>query len=200
MLEARPIVVNPDNIVLGGNMRLKACKAAGLEEAPVYVASWEEAKAKAFIVKDNVGFGEWDWDILANEWDALELEEWGLDLPIIKYDEEEYSTKVETPIYPTGATKPSVEELYDTRVYDRLLSSINSSNIPEEEKRFLRIAATRHVRFNYGKAADYYAHSSKEAQELFEDSALVIIDYDKAIEKGFVQLYNTLEELSESNE
>jgi DNA modification methylase len=80
MLEARPIVVNPDNIVLGGNMRLKACKAAGLTEAPVYIASWEEAKANAFIIKDNVGFGEWDWDILANEWDAAELEEWGLDV------------------------------------------------------------------------------------------------------------------------
>jgi len=80
MLEARPIVVNPDMIVLGGNMRLKACKAAGLTEAPVYVASWEESKANAFIIKDNVGYGEWDWDILANEWDAAELDEWGLDV------------------------------------------------------------------------------------------------------------------------
>jgi len=80
MLEARPIVVNPDMIVLGGNMRLKAAKAAGLTEAPVYVATWEESKAKEFIVKDNVGFGQWDWDILANEWDAAELEEWGLDV------------------------------------------------------------------------------------------------------------------------
>ena len=80
MLEARPIVVNPDMIVLGGNMRLKAAKAAGLTEAPVYVATWEESKAKEFIVKDNVGFGEWDWDILANEWDAAELDEWGLDV------------------------------------------------------------------------------------------------------------------------
>ena len=80
MLEARPIVVNPENIVLGGNMRLKACKAAGLKEAPVYVASWEESKANEFIVKDNVGFGEWDWDILANEWDSVELNDWGLNV------------------------------------------------------------------------------------------------------------------------
>jgi len=80
MLEARPIVVNPDGVIIGGNMRYKACKAAGLTEAPVYVASWEEAKANAFIIKDNVGYGEWDWDILANEWDAAELEEWGLDV------------------------------------------------------------------------------------------------------------------------
>lgn len=89
MLEARPIVVNPDMVVLGGNMRLKACKAAGLTEAPVYIASWEESKAKEFIVKDNVGFGEWDWDILANEWDAVELEEWGLDVWVPEPEEVE---------------------------------------------------------------------------------------------------------------
>ena len=95
MLEARPIVVNPRNIVLGGNMRLKACKAAGLKEAPVYVASWEESKANEFIVKDNVGFGEWDWDILANEWDATQLEEWGLDVwnPTEEVEEKEEKVK-----------------------------------------------------------------------------------------------------------
>ena len=81
MLEARPIVVNPDMVVLGGNMRLKALKAAGVKEAPVYVATWDEIKQKEFIIKDNVGFGEWDWDILANEWDAEELQGWGLDVP-----------------------------------------------------------------------------------------------------------------------
>ena len=95
MLEARPIVVNPDNIVLGGNMRLKACKAAGLEEAPVYVASWEESKANAFIIKDNVGYGEWDWDILANEWDATELNDWGLN--VWDPQEEEEQEKEEKP-------------------------------------------------------------------------------------------------------
>jgi ParB-like chromosome segregation protein Spo0J len=67
MLEARPIVVDPDFVVLGGNMRLKAAQEAGLKEVPVYVASWEEAKHKEFIIKDNLAFGEWDWDMLANE-------------------------------------------------------------------------------------------------------------------------------------
>jgi len=80
MLEARPIVVDPDFVVLGGNMRLKAAQEAGLKEVPVYIASWEEAKHKEFIIKDNLAFGEWDWDILANEWDATELKEWGLDV------------------------------------------------------------------------------------------------------------------------
>jgi len=80
MLEARPIVVDPDYVVLGGNMRLKAAQIAGLTEVPVYVATWEEAKHKEFIIKDNLAFGEWDWDMLANEWDATELKEWGLDV------------------------------------------------------------------------------------------------------------------------
>jgi len=79
MLEARPIVVDPDFVVLGGNMRLKAAQLAGLTEVPVYVATWEEAKHKEFIIKDNLAFGEWDWDMLANEWDAGQLNEWGLD-------------------------------------------------------------------------------------------------------------------------
>jgi ParB-like chromosome segregation protein Spo0J len=82
MLSLRPIVVNDDMIVLGGNMRLKACKEAGLKEVPVIKASdLNEDQQKAFIIKDNVGYGEWDWDMLANEWDAEELVEWGLDIP-----------------------------------------------------------------------------------------------------------------------
>lgn len=80
MLEARPIVINPDGMVLGGNMRLKAAREAGLKEVHVYEATWEEAKQKEFIIKDNVSFGEHDWDILANEWDAVQIEEWGLDV------------------------------------------------------------------------------------------------------------------------
>ena len=83
MLKIRPIVVDESMIVLGGNMRLKACKEAGLKHVHVIRASElsEEQKAE-FIIKDNVGFGQWDWDILANEWEAEKLEEWGLDLPI----------------------------------------------------------------------------------------------------------------------
>ena len=90
MLEARPIVVNPDMVVLGGNMRLKALKEAGVKEAPVYVATWDEIKQREFIIKDNVGFGEWDWDLIANEWDSEELEAWGLDLPGFDISSEEF--------------------------------------------------------------------------------------------------------------
>lgn len=81
MLEARPIVVNQDMIVLGGNMRLKALIEAGVKEAPVEVVQWDEDKQRQFIIKDNVGFGEWDWNELANTWDSVELADWGLDIP-----------------------------------------------------------------------------------------------------------------------
>lgn len=81
MLKLRPIVVNNEMIVLGGNMRLKACKEAGLKEVWILKADeLTEEQQREFIVKDNVGFGEWDWDVLANEWNNQELEDWGLDL------------------------------------------------------------------------------------------------------------------------
>jgi len=81
MLELRPIVVNVDGIVLGGNMRLKACKEAGLKEVPVIKAEdLTEDQQKEFIIKDNVGFGEWDWENLSNNWNTDELKEWGLDV------------------------------------------------------------------------------------------------------------------------
>jgi hypothetical protein len=83
MLELRPIVIDENNIVLGGNMRLKACQELGLKDVPtIYAKDLTEDQKKEFIIKDNVGFGEWNWDDLANDWDEELLVEWGLDLPI----------------------------------------------------------------------------------------------------------------------
>ena len=80
MLNIRPIVVNSDMIVLGGNMRLKACKEAGLKEVPIIVAdNLTEEQQREFLIKDNTSGGEWDWDMIANEWDAGQLGNWGLD-------------------------------------------------------------------------------------------------------------------------
>lgn len=82
MLELRPIVIDENNVVLGGNMRLKACIEAGLTDVPVkQAADLTEEQKKEFIVKDNVGYGEWDWDDLANNWDSEILKEWALDIP-----------------------------------------------------------------------------------------------------------------------
>jgi hypothetical protein len=86
MLNKRPLVVftDVDNkyVVLGGNMRLKACKEIGLKEIPIIVADeWTEEQKNEFLIKDNVGFGEWDWDSLANEWDVEKLDDWALEIP-----------------------------------------------------------------------------------------------------------------------
>ena len=95
MLDLRPIVVNEDKVVLGGNMRLRACQEAGLEEVPIIVAKdLNEAKQKEFVVKDNLNYGEWDWDMLANEFDFMELDTYGLDLnPTLFNDKDEESIK-----------------------------------------------------------------------------------------------------------
>lgn len=81
MLELRPIIVDEFMVVLGGNMRLRACQEAGLKKVPIIKAAHlTPEQQKEFIIKDNVGFGEWDWDALANEWDAELLADWGLDV------------------------------------------------------------------------------------------------------------------------
>jgi DNA modification methylase len=101
MLELRPIVVDGNMVVLGGNMRLKACIAAGLKEVPIIVAdNLTDAQKSEFIIKDNVGFGEWDWDLLANQWDVEALEDWGLELPfdntpVLEAEEDDYEAPSE---------------------------------------------------------------------------------------------------------
>ena len=80
MLEIREIVVDENYTILGGNMRYKACKEAGLKEVPVIITDLSEEKQREFLIKDNTSGGEWDWEVLANEWDSEQLEDWGLDL------------------------------------------------------------------------------------------------------------------------
>jgi site-specific DNA-methyltransferase (adenine-specific) len=88
MLEIRPIVVNNEMMVLGGNMRLRAIQEIGLKEVPIIKAeNLTEEQQREFLIKDNVGFGEWDWDALANDWDPAELNEWGLDVPNLDLNE-----------------------------------------------------------------------------------------------------------------
>jgi hypothetical protein len=198
MLEIRPIVVNADMIVLGGNMRLKACKEAGLKEVSIIFADdLTDEEQKQFIIKDNVGFGEWDWDMIANEWESDLIEDWGLDIPIdetlnIENDfnnlDNPYTGKVEAPKYEPSEEKPQFVELYDKTKFEILIEEIESSSLNKEHKEFLKLAATRHIVFNYAKIADMYAHSDKQMQEHMENSALVIIDFEKAIELGYVKL------------
>lgn len=108
--------------------------------------------------------------------------------------EHKYSNKIEAPIYEPSHVKPHIVTLCDASKTRTLIREINDSILPEEEKEFLRRAAWRHTVFNYERIADYYAHASAEMQRLMERSALVIIDFDRAIEDGFVKLCDDIRE------
>ena len=103
-------------------------------------------------------------------------------------DEKKYTSKIQAPEYTPKNIKPHILELYDKSKTTRLIREIDNSNLSIEEKTFLIDAARRHIIFNYEKIADYYAHSSKDMQYFMEKSALVIIDFEKAIQHGYVRL------------
>lgn len=108
-----------------------------------------------------------------------------------------YSRAIKVPQYVPSETMPSIDSLVNHEKYSALIKHINESNVSEEEKKFLRLAASRHIVFNYALIADYYAHSNEEMQKLMEESALVILDMDDAIANGYVKLSKRMEALIE---
>jgi ParB-like chromosome segregation protein Spo0J len=205
----QPIVVDENNVILKGHCRLLAAKHLKLEKIPVVVAKdLTEAQKKAVRLADNkLAESDWDDDLLKLDLEDLQLAGWDIgelgfeDIEIASGtgdgsgDESgEYTNKIESPIYKPTGPKPDVSELFDISKASELIKQIDSSSLPEEEKLFLRYAAYRHVVFNYQNIAEYYAHSPKSCQELMENSALVIIDFNKAIELGFVKMTKDLAE------
>lgn len=113
--------------------------------------------------------------------------------------ESTYTSKVQIPQYLPSAQKPPIESLVNCTKYSKLIRDINNSNVSEEEKKFLKFAAARHLEFNYSLIADYYAHSDKEMQELMEQSALVILDIDDAIANGYMKLSQSIQQILEES-
>jgi hypothetical protein len=146
MLEIRPIVVNSDMVVLGGNMRLKACKEAGIKQIPIIIAdNLTEEQQREFLIKDNVSGGEWDWDMLANEWDAEELDNWGLDIPELKaIDQAEEGEVIEF--------KQSVQ-LIPPKEYILIMCDPNSEEW-EELKQWLKLGMVRRGGYKEGSSFD----------------------------------------------
>ena len=146
MLSLRPIIVDKDNVILGGNMRYKACKELGLKE--VYIiqaADLDDKQAQEFIVKDNVGFGEWDWDILANDWDTDLLEHWGLDLNIDNaIDDLEEDDDIEL---------PQSVQLEPPKEYILIMAEPNSVDW-EELKETLKLKMVRRGGYKKGSGFD----------------------------------------------
>lgn len=112
-------------------------------------------------------------------------------------DDKKYSRAIKIPQYNPSEEVPKLESMLDLEKYSKLIYAINKSNVSEEEKKFLRFAASRHIVFNYALIADYYAHASAEMQGLMEQSALVILDIDDAIANGYVKLSEKMKQLVE---
>ena len=195
MLNIRPIVVNKDMIILGGNMRFKACKEAGLKEVPIIVADLTEEQQREFLIKDNTSGGEWDWELLANEWNSEDLEAWGLDLPITKDLNEQDLFDIEIPFYTPSEIQPRINELANLDKTKSLIEKIDLLEVDNELKEILKIRASFFTDFNFQKIADYFHKENKEVQEVFKDLGLVILAPKEALEKGFVELSENVFEL-----
>lgn len=207
-----PVVISKDNIVVAGHTRLKASKELGINKIPCIIADdLTDEQIKAFRLADNKvsEFSEWDFDLLDEELKGLtgyNYSQFGFeDLEEIGNEFEDeagnpYTDKISIPKYEPTGEKPDITELINTRKRNKLLINIEKSNVSDEEKNFLREAANRHVVFSYKDIAEYYAQSDKEMQELMEQSALVIIDYNRAIEDGYVKLSESLEEIVEGEQ
>lgn len=194
MQDLREIVVDENYTILGGHQRVKAMLANGQTTAKVKVATGlTEAQKREFIIKDNIANGEWDFDVLANEWDDEPLDEWGLAIKGVNGKELAKTLMgVEIPIYEPSKEKPEIDKLIDKSEYETLIGKIDKSKCSEDLKELLKIRASFFVDFDFQKIADYYAHSDNDTKEIMEDLGLVILTPKKALEKGIIELRDTL--------
>lgn len=205
-----PIVATSDGEIINGHTRFKASKLLGLKKVPVIISDdLTEEQIKAFRLADNKTgeLADWNEELLAKELEKLDfnLEQFGFEKLADEFDEEDneedpYTSKITTPTYEPTGEEVYLQDLVDTTKRDELIRKIQTADIPSDIEEFLKNAAQRHLRFNYKNIAEYYASAPKEVQELFEDSALVIIDYDKAIEKGYVKLNTALQGMIDESE
>ena len=201
-----PIIINKNknrkNIVIGGHQRINVCRKLKLKEIPCLEIDLTYDEERELNIRLNKNTGEWDFDMLGNMFDISDLKDWGFSEKELKIfnDEEVYTGKIKAPIYEVKNKKPLISEIFDEKKTNNLIEKIEKSSLGDEDKDFLKKASMRHLVFNYSKIADYYAHSDKEMQGLMEKSALVIVDYKKAIENGFVQLSEYLMGLQKDDE
>ena len=204
-----PVLIDEAGGLLAGHGRVLAAQRLGIDEIPTMTAKgWTEAQKKAYVIADNklaLNAG-WDESMLAIEFKDLgdmgfnlELTGFGLEELGSLFDtgepepeeqelSENYTRKIEAPIYePTGPCPP-VDQLYDESKAKKLRADIAKAELPTEVAAFLNAAADRHTVFNFKNIAEFYAHADEDVQDLFEQSALIIIDFDRAVEEGFVKL------------
>ena len=209
----QPIVIDNDGTIVIGHCRALAAEKLGIEEVPcVVVSDLTEDEINALRIVDNkTNESPWDFDLLSAELPEIDLSDFDFDFDFGIEDEEEepeysaddteesfYTEKTEIPQYQPTGENVSLSDCFDDDKYKELLEKINNSSVTDDEKRFLICAATRHYRFTYKKIAEYYAQASEEMQDLMEQSALVIIDYNDAIKYGYSKLRKKILELREN--
>lgn len=203
-----PILVDEHGGIIAGHGRLEASKRAKLELVPtITLAGLTEQQRRAYVIADNkiAINSRWDETLLAAELADLAGEKY--DTSLTGFDEKElaqlfepprenYTRLIKAPHYEPTGDKPPVSKLCNKEKFEALMREIEAAEIPEDVRDFLHFAATRHIEFDFTACAEYYAHAPAEIQRLFEASALVIIDFDAAIENGFVKLSKALLELA----
>lgn len=204
----QPIVVDRNKVVIIGHGRLAAAKLLNLDKVPVkFEDDLTDAQVKALRLADNkTNESDWSENLLAEELAELDID--GIDMSEFGFENlgdmsevaNPYTKTVNIPQYEPTGEDPPLEQLVDQEKTNELLKEIGESSVSDEEKAFLRLAAQRHLGFNYKKVAEYYANASEEMQELMEKSALVIIDYDDAIAYGYTRLHENVREMFEDVE
>lgn len=210
--QQKPIVALTSGVVIAGNGTLEAARELGWDRlAVVTFDNEDEARARAFAIMDNrsAELSEWDFEELKGTVGVLpdylsssvgfasgEIEQmiadFSGDRAEVKPDN--YSRKIDAPVYRPTGKKPEVSTLYDARKTEALTEGIKAAALPSAVESFLIHAAQRHTVFNFGLIAEFYAHSAPDVQRLMEDSVLVIVDFNKAVEDGFVTLTKALSE------
>lgn len=204
----QPVLIDKHDSVVAGHGRVLGAKKAGLKEVPtICLDDLTEEQIKAYRLADNK-LNESDWDVSLLEEEIQELLSSDVDMSLFGFnltEEDEpkkpkYTMKTNAPIYEIRGDKPELTDLFDMTKTKKLIKDIEKSSLSDKEKKFLKMAAYRHCVFDYGKIAEYYAHASEEMQKLMEDNALVIIDYDRAYELGYVKMMKKLTEMNEDDE
>jgi len=213
----QPIVVDEDYEIIKGHGRLQAAEFLDLTEVPVIVRDdLTDAEKKASRIADNkTAESDWIDNALETEMEVLETNE-EIELDNLGFDDEEiddllnqidgedsdieYTDKIKTPEYePTQDEPPALSECYDTERYEELISALEDANVSGEFEQFLRFAAQRHIIFDYENIAEFFAHQDGEKQRLMELLTLVIVDYDQAVEQGFITFAdNVLEDVDDA--
>jgi hypothetical protein len=219
-----PVLIDETGMIIAGHGRVLAATRMKLETVPcLRLSHLTDAQKRAYVIADNriaLSSG-WDEELLANELSDLNADEF--DLALLGFDadelaklmefetgeppgdtgeggESQYTNKITAPIYEPKGERPPLTALIDREKTLSLIGEIDKADLPEDVKEFMRLSAERHTVFNFRQIAEYYCHANPTLQDLMERSGMVIIDFDKAIEYGFVHLTERLGALADIEE